>query len=148
MYVNTRHSCHFFHLDLAPCGEARSKWALSDRFCPVFPWGRGESFFVFLSIFYSQPRESSDHLSRFGYIRFGLTQFALKWRRQTPFASSPLAAIPPCPQCDEDSIWCMEEDKEKPSVFMGLSHLLYKNEPDSLKALSLPEGRIWIYNAN
>lgn len=30
----------------------------------------------------------------------------------------------------------MEEDEEKPFVFMGLSHLLYENEPDSLKALS------------
>ena len=90
---------HFLHLDVAPCGEAGSKWALSDRFCPVFPWGGEQSFIVFLSIFYSQPRDSSDHLSRFGYIRFGLTQFARKWRRQTPLPnSSPLAAIMTCPQ--------------------------------------------------
>lgn len=48
---------YFLHLDVAPCGEARSKWALNDKFCPVFPWGRGKSF-VFLSIFNSQPGSS------------------------------------------------------------------------------------------
>lgn len=134
---------HFLHLDVAPCGEARSKWALSEGFCPVFPWGWGEGG---ASLSFCP---SSTYLgSSWQCVQIGLT---LMWRRQTPFAYPiPIGChlILPRSQCDKDGIGCFEEHKG--GTFFHVSG----PQPSSVQEWtwftqsSLPEGRIWIYNVN
>lgn len=102
--------------------------------------GLRDSSVVVLSILYPQQEGSWSTKVHDQCILITLTQFALHGEGRLPSPTSPqLAAISPWPVHNviKTGSYTLRNTTEGQSfIFLGLSHLLYKNEPDSLKALS------------